>query len=138
MLTQQQKMLVGSLAALLLASFAEGSPQGEDTPGTSTVSVLSPQALHRKSYFKFDPGMLVKMARADAAAEHRLPADFTACCSLEGPACLSRDRPYQEGALPHCLPSAHDSKFEHRVAWQRAHSSRQDGNAGGPKVSEGR
>ena len=115
MLTHQQVWRVGCLAALLLASLAVGSPQEVDTPGVNKVRVLSPQALHRKSYFKFDPGMLVKMQRADAAVEHRLPADFTACCSLEGPACLSSEKPYQEGALPHCLSSAHDWKCERQA-----------------------
>lgn len=111
MLEAQQRRLVRNLAALLLATVALGSTQHVHTAETAHVSVLSPQALYRKAYFMLDPGMLVRKQRAEAAGEHRLPAAFAACSSLEGPACLASSGLYQEGGEPQCFPSAEIARF---------------------------
>lgn len=112
MLTAQQRRLVVSLAALLLSTIAPGSSQQQHTAHTSHGSVLSPQALYRKSYFTLDPGMLVRKQTAMAVGEHNLPAAFTACSSLEGPACLASTGIHQEGVQSRYNPFTNDGGFQ--------------------------
>ena len=73
-------VVLGTLLGLLLS--AHGQSQGQE-------QLHRPEALLRKAWFSLSPGDWMRRQRMQAVREHRLPADFSSCSSLQGPSCLT-------------------------------------------------
>ena len=77
-------LLLGALLGLLLSADAQSHGQEQ---------LHRPEALLRKAWFSLSPGDWMRRQRLQAAREHRLPAGFSSCSSLQGPSCLTSAEP---------------------------------------------
>ena len=75
-----RSLLIGAVLGILLEADAQSHGQEQ---------LHRPEALLRKAWLTLSPTDWIRRQRLDAAREHRLPSDFSACSSLEGPSCLS-------------------------------------------------
>ena len=81
--------LSGQNARMLLLGAVLGMALATDAQSHDQEQLHRPEALLRKAWLTLSPADWIRRQRLDAAREHRLPAEFSTCSTLEGPSCLS-------------------------------------------------